>query len=154
MEAMPLPAEKPSERLLDRMISITRGLFPAVSDLARELRYRCFDQPLFEKARKQIYAEAESHLDYLAANPDAAGPPPESTRADRMSTTARRASCPAGLQPRHPPLQQLMLEVIISRYYGVRTLTDFRTLSHGWALLRVGPIRRERQARPCLRHPC
>ena len=37
---------------------MTRGLFPAVSDLARELRYRCFDQPLFERARKQVYARS------------------------------------------------------------------------------------------------
>ena len=31
-----------SGRLLDRLIAITRGLFPSVSDLARELRYRYF----------------------------------------------------------------------------------------------------------------
>ena len=38
---------------------MTHGLFPAVSDLAREVRYRYFEQPLLERARKQIYAEAE-----------------------------------------------------------------------------------------------
>ena len=58
----------PFRTLLDRMISITRGLFPAVSDLAREVRYRCFDQPLFSQARKQIYEEMEDHLAYLAAD--------------------------------------------------------------------------------------
>ena len=128
MEAMPLPAEEAFRPLLDRMISITRGLFPAVSDLARELRYRCFDQPLFEKARRQIYAEAESHLDYLAANPDAA---------DRHQRVRALIECPqpvaSVLSSRFaaapPSLQQLMLEVIISRYYCVRTLTNFRTLS-------------------------
>ena len=128
MEAMPLPAEEAFRPLLDRMISITRGLFPAVSDLARELRYRCFDQPLFEKARKQIYAEAESHLDYLAANPDAA---------DRHQRVRALIECPQPLASvlssrfaaAPPSLQQLMLEVIISRYYCVRTLTNFHTLS-------------------------
>ena len=58
--------------LLDRIIAITRGQFPAVSDLARELRYRCFEQGLFEETRKQVYAQAEEHLAYLAANPQAA----------------------------------------------------------------------------------
>ena len=33
------------------MVSITRELFPGVNDLARELRYRCFEQPFFESAR-------------------------------------------------------------------------------------------------------
>src|SRR5208337_2440883 len=128
MEAKPLPAEEALRPLLDRMVSITRGLFPAVSDLARELRYRCFDQPLFEKARKQIYAEAESHLDYLAANSDAA---------DRHHRVRALIECPQPLASvlssrfaaAPPSLQQLMLEVIIFRYYGVRTLTDLHTLS-------------------------
>ena len=47
-----LAAVQSFHTLLDRMISITRGLSPAVSDLAREVRYRCFDQPLFDQARK------------------------------------------------------------------------------------------------------
>jgi acetyl/propionyl-CoA carboxylase alpha subunit/acetyl-CoA carboxylase carboxyltransferase component len=125
--AVPLPAEEAFRPLLDRMISITRGQFPTVSDLAHELRYRCFDQPLFEKARKQIYAEVESHLDYLAANPDAV---------DRHQRVRALIECPqplasvlSGRFAAAPPfLQQIMLEVMISRYYNVRTLTDFRAL--------------------------
>src|SRR5271166_1098081 len=128
MEAMPLPAEEAFRTLLDRMISITRGLFPAISDLARELRYRCFDQPQFEKARKQIYAEAESHLDYLASNPDAA---------DRHQRVRALIECPqplASVLSRRfaaapPSLRQLMLDVMTSRYYCVRTLSNLRTLS-------------------------
>ena len=65
-------AEESFRTLLDRMISMTNGLFPAVSDLAREVRYRYFDQPLFERARKQVYDQVEDHLAYMAANPDAA----------------------------------------------------------------------------------
>src|SRR5271165_2839597 len=128
MDALPLPAEETFRPLLDRMISITRGLFPAVSDLARELRYRCFDQPMFEKARKQIYAEAESHLDYLAANPDSA---------DTHQRVRALIECPqpiASVLSRRfataPPfLQRLMLAVMTSRYYLVRTLSNFRALS-------------------------
>ena len=65
------PAEESFRTLLDRMISMTNGLFPNLSDLAREVRYRYFDQPLFERARKQVYDQAEDHLAYMAANPDA-----------------------------------------------------------------------------------
>ncbi len=114
--------------LLDRMIAVTRGLFPAVSDLARELRYRCFDQPLFEQARKLIYAEAEGHLDYLAANPEAP---------DRHQRLRALIECPqplATLVARRfaaapLSLQQSMLEVMLSRYYWVRSLAGVRPLS-------------------------
>ena len=59
-------------KLLTRLIHATRGLFPAVSDLAREVRYRCFEHPVFERARRQIYAQAEEQLAQLAANPNPA----------------------------------------------------------------------------------
>ena len=51
-------ADESFRSLLDRIIAITRGTFPSVSDLARELRYRCFEQALFEQARKQVYAQS------------------------------------------------------------------------------------------------
>ncbi|HZD31604.1 MAG TPA: biotin carboxylase N-terminal domain-containing protein, partial [Candidatus Angelobacter sp.] len=73
IEVRPLPADDAFRIMLDRMISITRALFPVISDLARELRYRCFDKPSFEKARWQIYAEAESRLNYLAAHVESPG---------------------------------------------------------------------------------
>ena len=113
--------------LLDRMVSITRELFPSVSDLARELRYRCFEQPSFELARKEIYASMEEHLDYLAAHPDAP---------DVHQRTRALVDCPqplasllAGRFPTaSPALRQTMMEVTTSRYY-LRRLTNFRTLS-------------------------
>jgi biotin carboxyl carrier protein len=44
--------------LLERMISITRGRYPSVSDLAREVRYRVYDQALFEQAQQRVYTDA------------------------------------------------------------------------------------------------
>lgn len=122
------PAGETFRTLLDRMVSITRGLFPAVSDLARELRYRCFDQPLFEKARRVGYAEAERHLDYLAANPESA---------DRHSNVRALIECPQPLASvlsgrfagASAAMQHLMLEVLLGRYYSIRKLTSFRALS-------------------------
>ncbi len=111
--------------LLDRMISITRGVFPNVSDLAREVRYRCFDHPLFQRAWKLIYEEAERHLDYLAANPDAAD------RAERIHALIECPQPLVGLMSgrfagAEPAMRQLMLEVLTSRYYRVQGLTNIR----------------------------
>src|ERR1017187_390130 len=109
------------------MIAVARGLFPAGSDLARELRYRCFDQPLFDRARAQIYAQAEQHLDYLAAHPESA---------DRRERIHELVECPQPLinlllrRFADAPfaVRQLMLEVLTARYYRIRTLLDFRCL--------------------------
>jgi acetyl/propionyl-CoA carboxylase alpha subunit/acetyl-CoA carboxylase carboxyltransferase component len=114
--------------LLDRMISITRGLFPAVSDLAREVRYRCFDQPLFDEARRWVYAEAEDHLASLAANPNSP---------DRHERVHALIECPqplvslfsAKFATADPALSQLMLEVLTARYYRIRMLRDARSLT-------------------------
>ena len=81
-------ADESFRTLLDRMIAITRGLFPAVSDLARELRYRCFEQPLFEQARKQIYAASRRSPRLSCRQSGGRGPARESKRADRMSAAA------------------------------------------------------------------
>jgi hypothetical protein len=43
-----------------------------VSDLAREIRFGSFDEPLFERARNELYAEMQEQLTYLAEHPDAA----------------------------------------------------------------------------------
>ena len=124
LEVRPLPADDAFRITLDRLISISRGLFPAISDLGRELRYRCFDKPSFEAVRRQIYAEAECHMNYLAAHPDAP---------DRHERIRALVECPQPLATllsgrfatASPAIRQLMLEVLISRYYCVRKLSEF-----------------------------
>src|SRR5579872_429199 len=109
--------------LLDRIISITRELYPSVSDLAREVRYRYFDQPLFEQARNRVYEEVENHLAYLAECPDAA---------DSRARICSLIDCPqllagvfAGMFPTaDPALRLAMLEVLTERYYKIRTLQN------------------------------
>ncbi len=111
--------------LLDRMISITRDLYPSVSDLAREVRYRYFDQPSFERVRNQVYEEAENHLAYLAEHPDAA---------DRRSRIHALIECPqllaslfgAWFPSADRSLRHAMLEVLIRRYYKMRTLQNLQ----------------------------
>jgi acetyl/propionyl-CoA carboxylase alpha subunit/acetyl-CoA carboxylase carboxyltransferase component len=114
--------------LLDRMILVTRGLFPAIGDLAREVRYRYFDQLLFEQARKKVYEEVEEHLARMAAEPESADCP-ERVRA--------LVECPQPLvrllserfATAEPALRRLMLEAITWRYYRIRALENFRSFA-------------------------
>ncbi|HUI78132.1 MAG TPA: carboxyl transferase domain-containing protein [Bryobacteraceae bacterium] len=114
--------------LLDRIISVTHALFPAVSDLAREVRYRLFDRPLFERARQQVYDEAAEHLACLEGHPEGPG---------RDRRIRALLDCPqllarlflARFAAASPYLQQLMLEVLTRRYYKIPSLRELRTIA-------------------------
>ncbi len=127
LQVRPSQAGESFRMLLDRMASITNGLFPAITDLAREVRYRYFDQPLFERARQQVYGQIEEHLTYLAANPESA---------DRHDRVRALIECPQPLftlissrfATADQSLRKLMLEALTRRYYRIRKLTNFRSL--------------------------
>jgi acetyl-CoA carboxylase carboxyltransferase component len=120
-------AEDSLRTLLDRMAAMTNGLFPGVTDLAREVRYRYFDQPLFERARQQVYEQVEDHLAYMAANPHAA---------DRHERVRALIECPqplasllsGRLASADSAMRKLILEALTWRYYRIRKLTNFRSL--------------------------
>ena len=122
----PPHAKESFRTLLDRMAAITNGLFPAITDLAREVRYRYFDQSQFERARQQIYEQMEEHLAYLAANPDSA---------DRRDRVHALVECPQPLfaliasrfETADQSLCRLMLEALTRRYYRIRKLTNFHS---------------------------
>ena len=109
--------------LLDRLIWATQRKFPAVTDAAREARYRYFDQPLFEATRDRIYSEAEAELRHLAADPHAA---------DRDTVVASLVSCPQPMKRRltglfldaDEELRRVMLEILALRYYRIRAIGD------------------------------
>jgi acetyl/propionyl-CoA carboxylase alpha subunit/acetyl-CoA carboxylase carboxyltransferase component len=115
--------------LLDRLIAVAGERHPSLCDLAREVRYRTFDRPLFERERRRLYDEMEMHLASLARDPEAPDRP------DRISALVE---CP---QPLHrflmfgrfehasPPMRALMLEVLSRRYYRIRELQSFRSLT-------------------------
>ena len=113
--------------LLDRLITITHEVYPAVSDLAHEVRYRHFDQPIFESARSEVYDDAEQHLASLAARHDGA---------DRQIRIRALIECPqllAGLFAGHfltanAEFRHTMLEVLIRRYYRIRKVENLQAL--------------------------
>ncbi len=138
-------------KLLGRLIHATRGQFPAVSDLAREVRYRCFEHPMFERSRRQIYAQAEEHLAHLAESPNPVDLRQTGCRPGRLSATAGGPllgqvcgcpSCLAGVDAG-------------DRHHAILSRANPDEVSHRacrWTLLRNVRVRRERQASPHLQH--
>ena len=95
--------------------------YPVIGDIARNLRFRLFDEPQIRKAREQIYDSVREGLQYLADNPDA---PDYAARIDALVATpallidllAQRISNPGPL-----------LEVVTRQYYEIRALEDVKT---------------------------
>ena len=99
------------------------------SDLAREVRYRCFDRPFFEAVQDRVYRESEAHLRALSRAPEG------SDRAAAMAALVVPEPLVAMLTPRFsaasPLDRRAMLEVLTRRYYRVRGLQDVETLDLG-----------------------
>jgi acetyl/propionyl-CoA carboxylase alpha subunit/acetyl-CoA carboxylase carboxyltransferase component len=110
--------------LLDHLVTTTDGRYPGLMDLARDVRFRFFEQPLLIRAQAEVYADMDRHIQALAAGTD-----PEE-RARRMRALV---DCP---QPMRPALlrwyqtggereRDVALEVAARRYYRIRDLADF-----------------------------
>jgi len=114
--------------VLDRLLQASRERYAAVYDLAREVRFRYFYAPLFERARDRVYEEVESHLSYLAAHPDA-------PNHDELMNSL--IACPQPLQNlltrRFPEsgaeMRLFMLEALTRRYYRIRPLEGFESMT-------------------------
>jgi biotin carboxyl carrier protein len=109
---------------LDRLVAVMDGRDAIVADLARDVRFRYFDEPLIEAARERVYDEVEGHLEALAGDPE---------RADRGERLAALVASPRPLAPMlthrmrgaPPPLRRVLLETVARRFYRVRTLEGF-----------------------------
>jgi acetyl/propionyl-CoA carboxylase alpha subunit/acetyl-CoA carboxylase carboxyltransferase component len=112
------------EQLLTRLIHETQGRYPAVHDIAQELRYRAFDMPFLEEIRQRRYAEVDELIARIEQYPD---------RPDRADIIGRLVDCPQPLKPRlterfadaPPRLKETLLEVMTRRYYRIRPLGPF-----------------------------
>ena len=121
--------------LLDRLVAATRRRYQAASDLARQVRYRYFDQPVLEQARDRVYQQALARLAELDADP--AGP-------GRGRRIAALVDCPqplrnlltARLPAAGPGLREAILEVLTRRDYRIRRLDLVRsTVADGQAIV-------------------
>lgn len=111
--------------LLSRLIAETQDRFPAINDVARELRYHYFERPIQEEVAKNALEEVETLLSELARDREGSG------RATKM---AKLVAVPLSLKgffsrrlERAGQAERLIiLEVLARRYYKLCELRDFR----------------------------
>ena len=119
---------------LDRLAAI-QGRQRVVADLARDVRFHYFDEPLLEVVVAEEYARAERDLDALLDDPDGA---------DRAERIDRLVACPQPLRAEllrrwrsssDPGPRRALLEVNIRRFYRIRELRDLAVNEYdGWLL--------------------
>ncbi len=125
--------------LLDRVVVASGRRYPAVRDLARELRYRLFDRPFFERIKDGVYANVEAQL--AAAGREGSG-------RSRAEYVRELVECPQPLAPLlmrqlstaagDPRAQELCLEILLRRYYRIRSLRDVQGVGDElWGAIRA-----------------
>ncbi len=130
-EADELPESMRQElrQTLDRLIVATQLRHPTIGDLARSVRFSCFDRPSIQAARQRAHIAVRGQLDILAAGP---GAPDYAERIEAVVASPhplipflgeRLAS---GMGRDEP-----MLEVLTRRYYKIRELRDLRRVVLG-----------------------
>ncbi|MFY9918535.1 MAG: carboxyl transferase domain-containing protein, partial [Mycobacterium sp.] len=120
-DAVPSASTSAVGEVLERLIIATQVRYPVIGDIARNLRFRLFDEPQIHKAREKIHDSVRDALQYLVDNPDA---PDYAARIDALVATpallidllAQRISNPGPL-----------LEVVTRQYYEIRALEDVKT---------------------------
>src|SRR5512144_748371 len=115
--------------LLERLAAGAEKRHQVVADLARDVRFRYFDEPLLERVVAEVYAEMETHLDELAADP---------SRPDRAELVSRLVWCPQPLRGvmlhrwhvSDAEVRRTLLEVHAGRFYRIRELRNLRCDEH------------------------
>lgn len=116
--------------LLDRLISCSQGRYPAVADLAREVRYEYFDRPLLERSREAAFNNALANLEVLGVETD------EETRLTHMASLV---ACPQPLMTilshrylvGNDRVREAVVECLTRRYYRMRDLERVRMRNSG-----------------------
>lgn len=110
--------------VLDRLAVALDGRDPVIADLAREVRFRYFDEPVIADARERVYAEMEGHVAAITSRPE---------RPDAAELIGEIVQCPRPLAPRltvamgsaSPAARRLLVEAMTRRYYRTRSLGGF-----------------------------
>ena len=101
-------------RIIDQLVSATQLRHPAIGDLARQVRYRCFDLPLIAAERAQAQQRVRAELDRLSPDP--------TIRTAQIDAIVASGEPILGVfAERHHPV---MLEVMTRRYYRIRPLRN------------------------------
>jgi acetyl/propionyl-CoA carboxylase alpha subunit/acetyl-CoA carboxylase carboxyltransferase component len=124
-EAASLAAVPDLPALLDRLIAATQSRFPAVNDLARDVRFGLVERPLLERVRSEAFAAADRDLSAIARGANAGA---------RGGHVEALVQCPqplAGLLVERyarssRPVREAILEVLLRRFYRIRPLDEVR----------------------------
>jgi len=101
-------------RVIDQLVTATQLRHPGVGDLARQVRYRCFDAPLIAAQREQAQEQVRAELDRLSPDPQ--------VRAAQIDAIVASGEPILGVfAERH---HAVMLEVMTRRYYRIRPLRN------------------------------
>jgi len=119
-ESLPEPARDGYRSVLDQLVSATQLRHPVIGDLARQVRYRCFDAPLIADERAQTQQQVRAELDHLSPDPGA-----REAQIDAM--VAAGEPILRAFAERH---HAAMLEVMTRRYYRIRPLEQVKIIEH------------------------
>jgi acetyl/propionyl-CoA carboxylase alpha subunit/acetyl-CoA carboxylase carboxyltransferase component len=116
---------------LDRLAQGSQGRHQVVAELARDVRFRYFDEPVLESLVSEEYAETERVLDALSAAPTG---PDRAEHIDRLVGSPHPQRGPLlhrWLGTGDPDLRNAILETYARRFYRIRDLHDlhFETLA-------------------------
>ena len=106
------------------------GRDPVLADLARQVRYRYFDEPVIAARREATYREMADQLAALASAPDAPDRADGSAASSSVPSRWRRCSRASCVRLIHPCAGRL-LETMARRYYRLGTLSAFTEASAG-----------------------
>jgi acetyl/propionyl-CoA carboxylase alpha subunit/acetyl-CoA carboxylase carboxyltransferase component len=116
--------------LLARMIIETQDRYPAIHDIARELQYHYFEQPVQERVTRTSLEKADAILSALTSDPYGAS---------RAAQIAELVAVPHPLKgflsrrlmEASSDERLIMLETLARRYYKMCDLKDFEVASDG-----------------------
>ncbi|HLN76301.1 MAG TPA: carboxyl transferase domain-containing protein [Nocardioidaceae bacterium] len=109
---------------LDRVATSAQGRYQGIADLARDVRFHYFDEPVLEALVTAEYAETERALDASEAGPEGEGRKDVIDRLVRSPHPQRGALLRRWLGTADPRFQRLILEVYARRFYRQRELRD------------------------------
>jgi acetyl/propionyl-CoA carboxylase alpha subunit/acetyl-CoA carboxylase carboxyltransferase component len=115
---------------LDRLVIVLEGRDPVLADLAREVRFRYFDEPVIAKSRARVYEAIEPAIAALTSEPESAEAP---------DLIREIAACPRPLAtrltgamgPASPVARRRLVEAMARRYYRERSLGEFQSMQLG-----------------------
>ncbi len=122
---------------LDRLAVATQGRHQGVAELARDVRFHFFDEPVLEALTAAEREGNERLLDALQEDPDRADRETAVARLVQSARPLRGALLRRWLACPDEPLHRVLLEVYARRFYRIRELRDLRFVRHHDQLLCV-----------------